>query len=282
MALAVAERGTIVREDDADTVVPWWSFTKTALATAVLTLVRDGRLALDAQLRGRPYALRQLLQHRAGLAEYGALAAYHEAVARGDAAWPAVVLLEKTDADRLRTKPGENFAYSNIGYLLVRRLIEETTGDALDVALRQRVLDPLGIPGVRLLHGRAHGIVGIRDGYDAGWVYHGLLAGPLRSAVLLLHRLRHGDLLPRDLLAQMSAGLAVSGTGPARPWTQPAYGLGLMCGDSSHGRVAGHTGGGPDSIIAIYDGARSAGTFALGNDVGPVETAAIEAATGRA
>ena len=47
--------------------VPWWSFTKTALAAAALQLVARGQLGLDDRIDGRPYTLRQLLQHRAGV-----------------------------------------------------------------------------------------------------------------------------------------------------------------------------------------------------------------------
>ena len=60
--------------------VPWWSLTKTALAAGALTLVADGRLALDAPLLPKPYTLRQLLQHTAGVPNYGDLVEYHEAV----------------------------------------------------------------------------------------------------------------------------------------------------------------------------------------------------------
>ena len=61
----------VVTSDGEAIDVPWWSFTKTVLAAAALALVRDGRLALDEPLPGRPYTLRQLLQHRAGLTDYG-------------------------------------------------------------------------------------------------------------------------------------------------------------------------------------------------------------------
>jgi hypothetical protein len=121
-------------------------------------------------------------------------------------------------------------------------------------------------------------IAGVRRGYDAGWVYHGLLVGPLRSAVLLLHRLMRRDLLPRALVTQMADGLTAGGPVPGRPWTRPAYGLGLMCGEIRCERVAGHTGGGPDSVIAIYDRARTAGAFDIGGDQGSVESAAMDAA----
>src|SRR5262245_34684510 len=76
--------------------VPWWSFTKTALATVALQLVAQGHLSLDDLIDSRPYTLRQLLQHRAGVPDYSGLAAYHEAIRQGDTATSA----ESSDCDR--------------------------------------------------------------------------------------------------------------------------------------------------------------------------------------
>src|SRR5262245_49600379 len=64
--------------------VPWWSFSKTALATAALKLVAGGHCHLDQRIGSQPYKLRQLLQHRAGVPNYGALTSYHVAVRRGE------------------------------------------------------------------------------------------------------------------------------------------------------------------------------------------------------
>ena len=80
---------SITPSQQADPVVPWWSFTKTVLAAAALTLVRDGRLHLDASLPEQAFTLRQLLRHEAGLADYGELPEYHDAVANHEPAWPA-------------------------------------------------------------------------------------------------------------------------------------------------------------------------------------------------
>ncbi len=48
-------------------VVPWWPFTKTLIAVAVLRFAERGEVALDAPLDGYPFTTRQLLQHRAGV-----------------------------------------------------------------------------------------------------------------------------------------------------------------------------------------------------------------------
>lgn len=253
---AVVEEGTVVSGRDRGRPVPWWSFTKTVLSAAALVLVRDGALGLDEPLPGRPYTLRQLLQHRSGLADYGGLAAYHEAVAHGNDPWPVRILLERTQAERLRYPPGEGWDYSNIGYLFIRHIIEETIGEPLDAALRRLVLAPLGI-GTALIASSPADLDGVpmgdATGYHPGWVYHGLLVGAVEEAALLLDRLLNGGLLPGGLLADMRSVHALPGPIPDRQWVLPGYGLGLMIGRIASGqRVEGHTGGGPGSTIAVY------------------------------
>jgi CubicO group peptidase (beta-lactamase class C family) len=282
-SIAVIEAGVLTQAQGLAQPVPWWSFTKTVLASAALALVRDGRLALDDAVPGRPYTLRQLLQHRAGAANYGGLAAYHEAVARGDAPWPVDVLLERTDAGRLRYAPGHGWDYSNIGYLMVRTLIEQTTGDDLDTALSRLVLRPLGVAEARIVRTPADlaGVaVGSASSYHPGWVYHGLLAGPLRDAAVLLDRLMTGSLLPPHLLEAMADPHPIGGPFPGRPFKTPGFGLGLTVGIASSGSKAmGHTGGGPGSVIAVYHQPEAmpritAAAFAFSDDLGQVEETA--------
>ncbi len=128
---------------------PWWSFTKTVLAIAALRLVEVGKLELDAPLPHKRYTLRQLLLHRAGVPNYGRLEAYHEAVAKGEDAWPRARLLDAVSADTLDFEPGTAWSYSNVGYLFVRDAIEEAAGLPLGETLREWVLEPLGLASVR-------------------------------------------------------------------------------------------------------------------------------------
>ena len=255
-AWALVEDGAVVEGRDADRLVPWWSFTKTVLAAAALALVRDGLVALDAPVGGKPYTLRHLLQHRSGLVNYGGYRAYHEAVDRGDDPWPVPELLTRLDADRLRYPPGEGWDYSNIGYLIVGRLIETLIGTDLNAALQRLVLKPLGIGSVWLAQKRGdldQVAMGSAQGYHPGWVYHGLLVGRVRDAALLLDGLLSGRLLPAELLRDMLTPHGLPGPVPERPWQAPGYGLGIMSGRTTTGlNVAGHTGGGPGSTIAVY------------------------------
>ena len=235
---------------------PWWSFTKTVLASCVLRLVAEGRLQLDDLLPGHSYTLRQLLQHRAGVPEYGKLKAYHEAVARRDDPWPIDELLERVGADDLDFAPGTGWAYSNVGFLFVRRIIEEVTGADVETAMRDLVFSPLGLSSPKLAKTPADldaTAWGNRERYHPGWVYHGLLIGTAMDAARFLDELMAGRLLAPDLLAVMTARHPLGGAPPGRPWETTGYGLGLMSGRmSGAGPAIGHSGQGPGSVSAVY------------------------------
>ena len=129
-----------------------------------------------------------------------------ESVQRGEEPWRREELLRRVGADHVVFPPGHGWAYSNVGYLLVRGLLEEVTGEELGAALRRLVFEPLGVPGVRIateprdLDGTAWGHAA---GYHPGWVYHGLAVGTPAEAALFLHRLMTGGLVPGELLADM-------------------------------------------------------------------------------
>jgi CubicO group peptidase (beta-lactamase class C family) len=236
---------------------PWWSFTKTILAFAALRLVEAGKLDLDAPRPHRPYTLRQLLLHRAGVPNYGSLEAYHEAVARGEDAWPRDRLLEAVSADRLDFQPGSAWNYSNVGYLFVRDAIEEAAVLPLGPALHQWVLGPLNLSSVRLATKRAdfeQVFWPQLRSYDPQWVYHGCLIGTPVDAASLLHAVFRGKLLqPSSIEAIFERSTLLGEAVSGRPWTRLSYALGLMSGSTDDvGRAWGHSGGGPHSANAIY------------------------------
>lgn len=268
--------------------VPWWSFTKTVIAAAALLQVQNNALSLDEPVHAGPFTLRQLLRHQAGLPDYGDLPAYRAAVERGDAPWDEETMLERMEAHRLRYKPGSAWFYSNIGYCYVRHLIERSAGEEFGSALQRLVLHPLGLKQVQLARTK-HDLNGVEMGevtaYDPRWVYHGLLVGSLGDAILLLDRLMTENLLRKDLLMAMLDGEALGGAIAGRPWLSPGYGLGVMVGKVNGGlSVAGHTGGGPGSCIAVYCDIQlrthsCCATFSAGSDVGGIETEAISLLT---
>ncbi|MFE5672852.1 serine hydrolase domain-containing protein [Agromyces sp. NPDC056523] len=141
-------------------------------ATLVMQLVESGVLALDGRVSGLlPSAelerlfdttdepdvagtatLAQLLTHTAGVADYfeGPVTAGHTlvdlVVDEPDTLWtPADLLSFSRDRQRPVGRPGERFAYSDTGYVLLGRILEEATGQAFHDLLRERIFAPLDL-----------------------------------------------------------------------------------------------------------------------------------------
>ena len=234
--------------------VPWWSFGKTVLAAAALRLVDQHRLSLDAPIAGPSYTLRHLLQHTAGLWDYGQFPEYHEAVAARATPWSVEEMLQRAHASTPLFPVGARFSYSNIGYLFVRQIIERTVSANLGTALNTLVFDPLGIEGVFVAQtvdefGRI--VWGNSERYDPRWVYMGCIVGPLSSAATFLDRLLQGDLLaPATKAAMLQLCPYGEEAMPARNF---GYGPGVMCEqDGAERRAIGHAGSGPGSTIVAF------------------------------
>ena len=240
----VAVGGDVEITGDPEARYPLYSITKTAIAAAVLLLVRDGALELDG--------VRRLLDHTSGVRDYGSLPEYHEAVrTHPGSAWDDDEFLGRTAAAGPQLEPGEGWAYSNTGYLLLRRLLDEHGGLAAflpllglaDATVAERIPD-LGVavpaPSAQLFDG----VDDVRGTYDPRWVGHRTLVA------------RAGDLvgfwrdLPREMLDPQSfvpIGAEAPGFG------RPSYGLGVMADpENPLGTVVGHGGGGPGYATAVF------------------------------
>jgi CubicO group peptidase (beta-lactamase class C family) len=274
-------------DGDRSVLVPWWSITKTCLSACVLVLVAGGRLDLDRPLPGRHFTLRQLLQHTSGLSCYTEHPDYDPALDAHADPWTDEHLLALSESVAPLFEPGQGWTYSNTGYFLVRRLIEQTTGNDIERALRTLVLQPLGISEVFIARTRAdlrRSIWGDEDDFHPGWVAHGLLMGHPADAAVFMHRLFTGVLLPAPLRNAMRERYPVNVDLPDRPWRTAGYGLGLMMDIASpHGLCIGHSGQGPDSVAAAYhfpelDPPRTVAAFAPTDDHGVAERAVLDEA----
>ncbi|MBS7700404.1 MULTISPECIES: serine hydrolase domain-containing protein [unclassified Chelatococcus] len=235
--------------------IPWWSFTKTALSVALLRLWEEGRIDLDKAVEGHPFTPAHLLRHEAGLPDYGPLTAYHAAVEAGQQPWPVVSLLKAVEADRLRYAPGHGWAYSNVGYWQVSRLIERASDRPLQDALANLVFAPAELSTARLATS-PEDLVNVAMGnvtdYHPGWVYHGLIVGTAMDAARLLRRLLQGRLLDSQTLSRMFEPRPLPQFRSAL-YPDPAYGMGIMLQASDPLKhPVGHTGSGPGSEIAVY------------------------------
>lgn len=131
-----------------------YSMTKTWTAIAVLQLVESGKLslesALDDVLPGTPYrghgiTVRQLLSHTAGLPNPIPLRWAH--LIEDDARFDERAALDRVLAahPRLVSAPGQKFAYTNLGYWLLGRVIEQVQELPYSRHVRERLLAPLGL-----------------------------------------------------------------------------------------------------------------------------------------
>jgi D-alanyl-D-alanine carboxypeptidase len=248
-----------------------YSLTKTYLAVVVLRLGLD----LDERIRDRfddprlPDAtLRQLLGHTSGIPDYGRLPAYGDAVrARTDHAWSDDELLAAALAETPAFAPGAGWDYSNTGYLLLRRLVDEQAPGGFAGAVAEHVLSPLGLADTEL----TEEVVELPSGerYDTRWVGHRTLVSTARDQLRFWTALAAGELVP---LHELTAFTSIGADAPG--FVRPGYGLGVML-DPGHrgGLLVGHGGGGPGY---------AAGAFAVVRDGRPPAVAVVLAADERA
>jgi CubicO group peptidase (beta-lactamase class C family) len=133
----------------------WFSMTKTVTATAVMQLVEQGRLDLDAAVtdyyapftvvrQATPVTVRHLLSHSSGLANPVPLRWVHPADSpEPDQGVFVAHLLARHR--RLRFRPGQRAGYSNLGYLVLGQVIAQVTGASYEDYVREHVLTPLGM-----------------------------------------------------------------------------------------------------------------------------------------
>ncbi|MBN9495099.1 beta-lactamase family protein, partial [bacterium] len=133
-----------------DSIFQIGSITKTFTATLVMQLVDEGRVDLDTPIRtylpeftlgdaeaaGR-ITVRHLLTHTNGMD-----GDFFQDTGRGDDCVERYVL---ACAALPQLHPvGEAFSYCNAGFAILGRLIEQMTATTWDVALRERLLRPMG------------------------------------------------------------------------------------------------------------------------------------------
>jgi CubicO group peptidase (beta-lactamase class C family) len=147
---------------DEATPFPVASITKTLVATAVMRLVERGQVALDQPLRaylphlrlGDPQStdrltLLHLLTHTGGFQGDVGDGAYGVVCGDGDDALARFVGMMALLPQH--APPGEVWAYNNVGFTLAGRVLEVVTGKTFESAVRDLVLEPLGMHRARFL-----------------------------------------------------------------------------------------------------------------------------------
>lgn len=136
------------------------SVSKPLTAMAALRLVQEGNLGLDrdvnkdltswkvpasAEAGGKPVTLRELLTHTAGMTVHG-----FPGYAVGE---PIPTLLQVLNGEkpasnspiRVESMPGSKWNYSGGGYIVLQQLVQDASGKAFPLFLKETVLQPLGM-----------------------------------------------------------------------------------------------------------------------------------------
>jgi uncharacterized protein YbbC (DUF1343 family)/CubicO group peptidase (beta-lactamase class C family) len=136
-----------------DTIFDMASLTKpVATATLAMQLWEAGRLNLNNSIgvylpefdgQGK-HAItpEQLLRHRAGLIPDNPLADYADGP---ELAWRRLAKLGLSD------EAGKSFRYSDVGFMILGRLVESVSGEPLDQLAARQIFDPLGMNSTRFL-----------------------------------------------------------------------------------------------------------------------------------
>lgn len=240
------------------------SISKTFVAAVVMQLVEEGVLDLDGPLsdwlpdypRAKRITLRQLLTHSSGVANYFEHRRYNRLVYKEPShVWTAEEILSTFDAPP-DFAPGAGYHYSNTGFVLLGRVIEEATGKKLGTVYRQRLFKPLGLDDTYFqgdgppaddsaegFRSRPGGLYQYTDGSGyrptasvatVAWAAGGIVSSA-NDVATWTHALYGGEVVAPELLFQMET------------WTTSAaprgeYGLGtrtIVMGDH---RGFGHTG----------------------------------------
>jgi CubicO group peptidase (beta-lactamase class C family) len=162
---------------NAQTIYPVGSITKQFTAAAVLKLVEDGEVRLDAPVTQylpeysafASVTVEQLLTHTAGVADYTVMAAWWETLGLE---MPPARLAAFFAHEPLDFEPGSRFSYSNSGYVLLGMVIEAVTGQPYGGHLNARIFVPGRFESTaycddrRLIPNRARGYQAVEGGYQ--------------------------------------------------------------------------------------------------------------------
>ncbi len=165
-AAGLADREAHVALDNVDP-MPGGSTGKTFVAAVTMLLVEEGVLSLDDLIsewleeepwfdrlpNSRDIQLWHLLSHTAGLSDYPESRGYQfqsiwRAIRRGSIRFEPDELIRYTLRKRPLFPVGEGFRYTDIGYLVLGKVIEAATDRQYYDLLHEKILDPLELDQV--------------------------------------------------------------------------------------------------------------------------------------
>jgi CubicO group peptidase (beta-lactamase class C family) len=130
-----------------------YSMSKTITAAAALQLVEAGKVGLDDPVEryvdsfpyGAGVTVRQLISHTSGIPNPIPLQWVHPAARHASFDENAARAAVLRDHPRLSFEPGTKYAYSNIGYWLLGKVVERASGETFSSYVSEHILRPLAI-----------------------------------------------------------------------------------------------------------------------------------------
>jgi CubicO group peptidase (beta-lactamase class C family) len=128
------------------------SLTKQFTAAAVLLLQERGKLSVQDSVckyvapcpeAWQPVTLHHLLSHTAGVPNFTNPAAFPDYVRTKREPTTVEALIGRFRDRPLDFKPGENWNYSNSGYVLLGHVVEKVSGKSYESFLRENIFEPL-------------------------------------------------------------------------------------------------------------------------------------------
>jgi len=263
LALAVVKDGQVVKMQGygfanrenrtpatADTVFKIGSVSKQFFATAIVLLARERRLGFDEPISRyfddlppawKPITIRQLLSHTAGLVR-------ESPVFDGTKNVPDIDIIRGAYAAPLLSRPGDKYAYSNVGYYVLAEIITRVTRKPWTEYMASAVFTPGGIgplftTATASVNGRARGYSGNDNSAVADeWAAvrpSGAFMLSIRKLVAWDEVLRNDALLKADERQLMTTRVTLNDGGAA------PYGFGWHVEHFNGHRYIWHGGGLP-------------------------------------
>lgn len=261
------QRGFVSKPDDIvvdnDTVFFWASVTKLVTSTIVHQLILENKLSFNDKLSNwfpdvqysEEISIEQLLTHTNGIYSFNVDPAVHNS----HKSYTASELIEVAKSHQNLFKPGEYWSYTNTGYLLLSRIIEEIESKTLTQVVQERIAKPLNLTSLRIASknephlalAHKNGVV-IREDYSILSGVGGMVSNS-KDMATFLSALLTGKVIPvKDIHAMMKNLYPMFDKGQY-------YGRGIMLYDFNEINQTnkvwiGHSGGTENyKAILLYD-----------------------------
>ncbi|MFG1593023.1 serine hydrolase domain-containing protein [Halobacteriovorax sp. CON-3] len=254
---------------------PIYSITKTIIASLIFHSIENKKLKLEDKLSTfisctnyewlKNTTIAELLLHRSGLGDYGYTNEYKNAVTT----CPSGPLSE-SELISIVTKQGQqsqtenNFLYSNIGYLFLKKILEKIYSKSFEELIEVFFIKKLQLKNTKSIITQEEfksltfptqksfylNVEDAREIYHPQWVSHGLIKSTPEEITKVFNYIFFENFLSSKTLKTYTTLYKIPFNGK---YFSPHYGYGIL-GDpnSNFGSYFGHDGNGPGYSAGVF------------------------------